>query len=293
MDENPEEKGLLARIPAPRAVRTLGRVGKIGARKMGARVQKAGQKIAKRLAHEMIQPEQITAIQGALARFAQWGMERGFALDPNAALFFEFLDWLDAEYGREAVMTRLMLSPMFQDPAFLEAITRAAALLSPLAPPQASETWGADEIERLKDRAGQRLLELLVSLTELATDSPAPASGSVAARQDYIAAAPIPEHFRALATMATGEGLNPAKPATSSRATSALREISQRLDRSGSSQHGLTRFVPGLGDAHLHFLVFSTTFVMQSYLLRHLVESLPEMAARLRELEPHDLPPQR
>ncbi|RDV39279.1 hypothetical protein DV096_01510 [Bradymonadaceae bacterium TMQ3] len=292
MDETPEEKGLLARIPAPRAVRTLGRVGKMGARKMGARVQKAGQKIAKRLAHEMIQPEQITAIQGALARFAQWGMERGFALDPNAALFFEFLDWVDAEYGREAVMTRLMLSPMFQDPAFLEAITRAAALLSPFAPPS-SETWGVDEVERLKDRAGQRLLELLVSLTELATETPAPASGTVASRQDYIADAPIPERFRVLATMAVGEGLDPAKPAPATRASSALRDLSQRLDRSGKGQHSLTRFVPGLGDAHLHFLVFSTTFVMQSYLLRHLVESLPEMAARLRELEPHDLPPQR
>ncbi|TXD37595.1 hypothetical protein FRC98_07855 [Lujinxingia vulgaris] len=293
MDDNSQDRGLLTRIPAPRAVRTLGRVGKIGARKMGARVQKAGQKIAKRLAHEMIQPEQITAIQGALARFAQWGMERGFALDPNAALFFEYLDWLDAREGREAVMTRLMLSPMFQDPAFLEAITRAAALLSPFAPPQASETWGMDEVERLKDRAGQRLLELLVSLTELTTDEPAPASGTVAARQDYIAHAEIPERFRTLAKMALGEQLDAAKPSATHRASSTLRDLSQRLDRSGERQRSLTRFVPGLGDAHLHFLVFSTTFVMQSYLLRHLVESLPEMAARLRELEPHDLPPQR
>lgn len=293
MDDAPHDKGLLARIPAPRAVRTLGKVGKLGAKKVGARVQKASQKLARRVAHEMMQPEQIATIQGALARFAQWGMERGFALDPNAALFFEFLDWLDNRNGREVVMSRLMLSPMFQDPAFLEAIAQAAALLSPFAPPQATERWGTDEVERLKDRAGQRLLELLVSLVELDTEHPAADTGSLIARTAYIANAEIPERFKALALMATGERLEPPASSATTRATSTLRGLSERLGASSERQQGLTRFVPGVGDPHLHFLVYSTTFVMQSYLLRHLVESLPEMAARLRELQPHDLDPPR
>ncbi|RAL23544.1 hypothetical protein DL240_05125 [Lujinxingia litoralis] len=293
MEDNSSDKGLLTRISPPLAVRTLGRVGKRGVLKVGRRVQQAGQQLARRVAHELIQPEQIVALQSVLASVAQWGMERGFKLDPNAGLFFEFLDWLDQEQGRDQVMQRLMISPMFQDPAFLEALSQAAAALSPFMPTETRGVWGSAELEHFKQRGGDKLLDLLVTLVALHQDTPPPTEASAPRRQSFVEDSTIPERFKVLAQMALGDALEPPGEAAATKAIGTLRALRGRLAGPTEPQAPLTRFVPGVGDPHLHFLVYSTTFVMQSYLLRHLVESLPEMAARLRELHPHDTDPQR
>lgn len=220
-------------------------------------------------------PDAVESMQMALATMASWTIKQGFRADPNAELLFEFVSWLEERHGRARISMILVTSDFLQDSSFLEGLAQLSRLVSPLPLPQQDASWSPEEISRFKDQGGRRLLALLVKLVALEHPEPPP-PGPEEAHLRYFQAAPIPERFHRLGPMSQGLHLTPRRP-TASRVT---RAVTSRL-RPDAPGTDLIPYSPPRQDSLLHFLVFSTTFFLQSYLLRSLVEALPSIADEL------------
>lgn len=220
----------------------------------------------------------VETLQSSLATVANWSIQRGFDADPNAELLFEFVDWLEDRHGRRRVSTILLRSPMLRDPEFLDALAHLSEAFQPGATVSDDRRLSQRRLEAFKRRAGDRLLEVLVELAALETDSPPP-SGSAQKRICYFEDAPLPPRFEPLAVMTRGERL--AERQMPHRKLQQLKGIWNRLRPTQSSNSALAKYIPGLDDEQLHFLVFSTTFFLHSYLVRNLIEALPDYADEL------------
>lgn len=229
-------------------------------------------------------PRRVEKLQRLLANIAGWTLQRGFRNDPNARLLFEFVDWLEERHGRQTVSVIIIRSPLLRDPEFLDALAYLSAELTPWSP-EVGGKWDQRRIERFKRRAGQRLTDLLVELASLEAEQPPP-ENAPERKLEYFRQAPIPDRFHRLAAMTRGDQLAERRRPLPSDWAAKL------ADSFGSSKPGetdLAPWIPGRGDKTLHFLVFSTTLFVQSYLVRNLIESLPAMADRLQRRLRDDL----
>ena len=224
-------------------------------------------------------PQHVESLQRSLANIAGWTLRRGFDADPNAELLFEFVDWLEQRHSRQAITTIILRSSLLRDTAFLDALAHLSQAINPFDEAVSHSPWSAEAVDRFKLQAGERLLDLLVELVALECDGDPPDDG-MQPKVDYFEEAPIPVRFIRLAGMTRGHHL--IKRRSPSRSPGIVISLIDRLRSSRPAPSGLTKFVPGLGDETLHFLVFSTTFFLQSYLLRNLIEALPDIADELR-----------
>ncbi len=246
-----------------------------------SRVDDAAALLQEQVLDFLSSPEQVKALQITLANIADWTLRRGFRFDPNAELLFDFVNWLEQRHGRRRLTQLLFRSPIFRDPLLLEALAHLSELLTPFSTPDDSRPrWDAERLEQFKTRTGDRLLGLLVELAALEADEPL-RSESRDDRLAYFESAPIPPRFTRLAAMTQGRLLMTRE--TPSGSGRGIRKIIDRLRPSSSTPSDLVRFIPGAGDETLHFLVFSTTFFLQSYLLRNLIEALPDIAAEVQD----------
>ncbi len=262
---------------------TLGRLRRLASRgksrlatALESQLEDIGESVRDQLLELLSSRQQMERVQQALVTVSGWAMERGFRADPNAELLFDFVDWLEDRHGRDRIALLLVQSPLLQDPAFLEALAHLSQTLTPWKSDQVDRKWTADRLNSFKNKAGRRLLDLLVELAALEREQPPPAGAE--ARIAYFESAPIPLRFTRLAAMTRGEKL--LRRPTKGRVQLAQRALS-RLAPDRREPTGLIRFVPGVGDEALHFLIFSTSFFLQSYLLRNLIEALPELAEDL------------
>ncbi len=257
-----------------------------GGRRLTGLIRRTADLAGDELRHRLIQlletPEHVETLQAALATVANWALSQGFRADPNAHLLFDFVTWLEERHGRARITTLLVTSDLLRDPAFLEGLSQVSRTLSPL-PLPAHQPWSPDEMRAFKERGGRRMMALLVQLAALESDEPPPAAGQ-ADRIAYFESAPIPRRFRRLARMTHGERLLERRV---SRRRRALRRLKARVPEAPTD---LVPYQPGRADETLHFLVFSTTFFLQSYLLRGLVESLPTIADELATTLDPDAP---
>ncbi len=288
MNDRDDSNNLPTSIGLPR--RAVGRLGRIalggGRRIKDALRSRAGDfedLLREQLLDLLSTPERVETLQRSLATIGGWAMRRGFHADPNAELLFHFVDWLEERHGRQKISAIVFRSSLVRDPAFVEAIAHLATALGPASLRDEGPGWDLDRIEGFKDRAGDRLLDFLVQLAALEADEPPP-QGSTLARIDYFESVPIPKRFQRLARMTRGDDLLE-KQHTPSRRQKLLEGITDRLrpDSEDDSSAALARFIPGVGDETLHFLVFSTTFFLQSYLLRGIVDALPDLASEVTE----------
>lgn len=278
-------------LPAPirlprRAVGRLRRIARGGGRRLADALRSRADDVEELLRAQLLDflstPENVETLQRSLATIGGWAIDRGFHADPNAELLFHFTDWLEERHDRATIAAIVFRSELVRDPTFVEAIAHLATALGPAARHTDGPGWDLDRIERFKERAGDRLLDFLVQLAALEADTPPP-QRSADARIDYFESAPIPQRFQRLARMTRGDDLIEKTPP--SRRHKLLARITDRLRPDTDDDHStaLARFIPGTGDETLHFLVFSTTFFLQSYLLRGLIDALPELADDLTE----------
>ena len=293
-DRDPDETRTFAAVDEKRSLvervrRIGGQSGKRLAGAIGRRLDRIADATRQQMMELLDSPEQIQSLQKILATVANWSLRRGFRADPNAELLFEFVDWLDGRHRRATIMALLLQSELYRDPALIEALVQLSRQLAPW-PGQISpdEVWDAPDIERFKRQCGTRLLDLLVELAALEA-SERPEDNSTPGRIDYFESAPIPRRFRRLAAMTQGRLL-----ITRDTAPGERKLFGRLIDRIRPETDGkegqLTPFIPGVGDQTLYFLVLSTTFFLQGYLLRNLIEALPDLASALHdELEGEDL----
>ncbi len=262
------------------SVRQLARRGKKELRRiLRIGIQELNDQLLEQALDLLSSPEHVEALQHSLANIAGWTLRRGFKSDPNAELLFEFVDWLEQRHPRQTITAIILRSPMLRDTAFLDALAHLSQSINPFDASTTTSKWSVENLARFKVRAGNRLLDLLVELAALECDAPPP-DGPPKDKIDYFEQSPIPVRFLRLAGMTRGHQL--LTPQSPSRRRRLLKSITDRLRPWRSSDSAIAKFVPGLGDETLHFLVFSTTFFLQSYLLRNLIEALPDIAADLR-----------
>lgn len=295
--------------------RSLAALGKAQAGKLQTAVEKrlvnAVQLGTDTLLEQLTNPKNAMFLQEQLARVAQLGFTVGFRLDPNAAKLYNFVQWMEDRHGRERVMTLVFSQNLLADGRMLELLASYAAILSsPAAFRGESPEWKNDEIEHFKEQAGDTLLNLLCELAALEYEQPF-TSQSTADKVLYFESAPIPEEFQDLAAMATGTRPDAivmpgqsSDDSTSSRTQrpSRLRKLAKSVventqkalgNHTEEIEHkktGLARFIPGLHDPTFHFLVFSYTFFLETFMLRNLIENLPEILENLAPLARRDEP---
>ena len=268
----------------PTAIARVRQIAHRGRRKVAhslrSRLESVGEKVSAQLVDLMASPRQVEALQKSLVRITGWTLRRGFQADPNAELLFEFIEWLEKRHSREKITTILLHSQWLRDPAFVDALVHLSRLLSPFET-DIEEQWSESRLEAFKTRAGRRLLELLVDLAALEQDVAPSPSSTVTEQIAFFRSPPIPDHFHRLADMTQGRHLL-TRTRTSERRKLA-KKVARRLGVLRPNDSNLIPFIPGIGDETLHFLVFSTTFFLQSYLVRNLVEALPELADEFSE----------
>ena len=281
-DQDTDNSTSLARRLADGTVGRLRQLARRGRRRVSGVMQSRLDELSDALRDHLLEllrsREHVEALQQALATVSTWAMHRGFRADPNAELLFEFVNWLEDRHGRQKITFLLLRSPMIGDPAFVEALIHLSKLLAPWSPSQDDSAWDHSRLERFKARAGRRLLDLLVELAALECDSPPPSDTEE--RIAYFRNAPIPIRFQRLAAMTQGDHL---MQRSQSRRLDWVQHTVNRLAPDHRRQSALAPIIPGIGDDGLHFLVFSTTFFLQTYLLRNLIETLPDLAAHLDE----------
>ncbi|MBA2661818.1 MAG: hypothetical protein H0U74_05950 [Bradymonadaceae bacterium] len=233
-------------------------------------------------------PKNAVVLQEQLARLAQLGFEFGFRLDPNAAKLYGFVNWIEARHGRQPVMALVLSQNLLTDGRLLHLLFGYATFLSsPGRLAGQSPGWESAEIEDFKREAGRTLLTLLAELAALETGQPTP-SESTERMVAFFEAAPIPEEFKALAGMAAGTRPDDivmpgqARQRDAKGLSSRLRKL--RASITENTRSGLARYVPGVNDPTFHFIVFSYTFFLETFLLRNLIENLPQMLEGLGPL---------
>lgn len=281
MDDDDRDNQPPAASTAIARVRHLARRG--GRRLRGAlreRVDEVTDRLRQRVVRLLGSPQQVRSLQKVLANMANWTLRRGFRADPNAELLFEFVDWLDDRHDRRRITSILLHSPLLRDPALIDALAHLSDIVTPWETPASDSHWDVSRLERFKRRTGDRLLSVLVELAALEHDTDPPA-GNVDERIAYFEQAPIPERFGRLAAMTQGRLLMTRR--LPSRRLQTAKGLVDRLRPHRAERSAMVPFLPGTGDERLQFLVLSTTFFIQSYLLRNLIEALPEIAAELHE----------
>lgn len=253
---------------------------------------------ARELLLELAEPENARRLQRGLAGVAQAAMRAGFGSDPPARLLFDFVDTLEERHTRETILQVVVEHAVNYEGDLIEMLLAAG--------PGAA---ASRDMAQLQERAGERLLTLLCSLAALERDQPAPTDRE--AQILYFEAAPIEERFKPLARMAAGDERAFARhcaaaddDAQSTEQASRLRGLVRRLTdltmpdsdhrrdapvgTSGTGEanpSALARFLPSLNDPVLRFLTMSYLFFLQSYLLRAMIEGLPEALQMAAELE--------
>lgn len=300
-DEN-DSNNLLMRVR--RAVTSTGQRVENAPSKLLARVRKS---VDERLAPaieakareallKLAEPENARQLQRALAGLAQTAMRAGFRSDPPAKLLFDFVDALEKRHTREQTLHVVIEHAVTYESDLLEILLSAG--------PGGAAPRG---LEHLRERAGERLLTLLCSLVALDRDQAPPTDQQ--AQIQYFEQAPIDERFKPLARMAAGEesafasGHTQPDDAEPEERSSPLKGLVRRLtgqiksdpaqsnpdenkaDRREPKTSALARFVPSLNDPATRFLTMSYLFFLQSYLLRAMIEGLPEALEMAADLE--------
>lgn len=243
-------------------------------------IEQLGQRVTEELTQLLSSPRQVERIQSVLVNLANWSMQKGFRSDPNAELLFEFVDWLEDRHPRQKVTAILMRSPVLLDPEFLEALAHLARAANPWVDDPADEPrWDQQRLRTFKKRAGNRLLGLLVELAALEHEQPPPSSEGAEQKIEYFESAPIPVRFQRLGAMTQGDKLMQRRSSPSP--PKLIQKLTRRLPGANRRDNELRRWIPGLGDDTLYFLVFSTGFFFQSYLLRNMIEAFPQLADEL------------
>lgn len=275
-DENNSPRSMLATIKG------AARSGSYRlARLLSPSLESARHRIQQSLGDFLTDPATVGAVQQNLARFANLSFRFGFRVDPNAELLFRFADWSEERHGRARVMQILLQSPLIQDPTFVDAMVYLSQIIVPWVDDEAP-AFTQSQLDDFKAGASQKLLFLLTELAALEQDE-RPPSQDIDALVDYFENAPLPAEFKGLARMALGQGLLKREDPAPVRWTKGLSKRLGLLSSQEDQERGLRPFIPGLGDETLEFLVLSTTFFIQTYLLRHLVESLPELAQEIAD----------
>lgn len=270
-DDAPEEMGLpdLIRDPAQpgdepegglrRRDRAAALVRRASRRIDDARDTRAGRWLearARDAADYALRRESLETLQTTLMTVANFGLAQTRRADPDAALLFDFLEWLELKHGREQVArTFADKTPVLSQP-WLD-------LLQSMARPW--ESSGSTVLQRNLAEVRDRAAELLGELAGL--EHPDPPPRRAAEIVDYFDDEWIPERFRRLALRVEGravtdDGDRPAPPATTS---------------------ALARFVPTLADPGVAFLVTSLLAVSNAYLGREVLERFPDMIDILRD----------
>ncbi len=263
-----------SQLPSPRDLtrRAAGRAAR--ALRQGATA--VGRRIKDRAVDHLRDPSAVEHLQGHLVTLTNWSLNRAFRYDPNARLLFEFVDWHDQRHGRDTTASILLASPLVEDAQFLRSLFQMADWLDPRVAAHRAGV-GPGELDRFKETTGNYLLRLLTDLAALHhPDSPDEAM-TVDDHLDYLEEAHIPDRFKTLGPMTQGRFLR--DPPTSS---SPIGRLLQSLTTSPASQSLIPRN-PVLHDKTLQFLVFSTALVIQSYLVRHIIETLPDLADELAD----------
>jgi hypothetical protein len=224
---------------------------------------------------KLAEPENAQKLQQTLAGFAQFAMKSGFRSDPNAALLFDFVDQLEKRHSRQQVLEVVVQHAMVYEQDLLAMLTEAIQSGRDI-----SSLGGASRFDAFRDRASTRLLTLLCSLASLDAERPPPNShhdrpGDNLADDEkvaYFEQAPIDARFKPLARMAAGQ-------------RDAFDHARGSKKGARSKTTALARFMPSLNDPATRFLTTSYLFFMQSYLVRAMIEELPEMLAMVRDLD--------
>lgn len=241
---------------------------------------------------KLAEPENARRLQDTLAGVAQFAMRSGFRADPNARLLFDFVDELEQAHGRPAVLEVVVA----------HAVTYEADLMAMLVEAvQEGRPAGVDGVDfaGMRDRAGTKLLTLLCSLASLEADEAPPLSQAAPDKVAYFEAAPIDERFKPLARMACGDksALRRSQPRQDDSVDKPglLRRALARFGGDGGEDGGgedeppktraLARLMPSLADPAMRFLTTSYLFFVQSYLLRAMIEELPEMLGAIAEID--------
>ncbi len=301
-DEN-DSNNLLMRVR--RAVTSTGQRVEKAPSKLLARVRKtfdetlapAIEAKAREAMLKLAEPENARQLQRALAGLAQTAMRAGFRSDPPARLLFDFVDALEKRHTREQTLHVVIEHAVTYESDLLEMLLSAG--------PGGGAPGG---LEHLRERASDRLLTLLCSLVALDREDAPPTDQQ--AQILYFEQAPIDERFKPLARMAAGDESafasreakadDDAEPGEqNSRLKGLVRRLTgqaksdlaqsnsdeKKTDGTYSKTSALARFVPSLNDPVTRFLTMSYLFFLQSYLLRAMIEGLPEALEMAAELE--------
>ncbi len=293
------------------AARGISKAGEIQ-QSVEKRLTRALQSGANTLVEQLTNPKNAVFLQDQLVKIAQLGFTFGFKIDPNAEKLYNFVQWVEERHGREPVMALVLSQNLLADGRMVQLLTAYATFLSsPAALSGKAPDWKTDEIEQFKEQAGYTLLTMLCELAALEHDLPLP-DGTTSEKIEFFESAPIPEEFKILAAMAAGRrpdaiimpGQKPKTDPTDPERTSRLNRLAQSI--LGSTQKilgtpgttedvdakptGLARFIPGLNDPTFHFIVFSYTFFLETFMLRNLIENLPEILGGIAPLAQNNDP---
>lgn len=292
------------------AARGISKAGEIQ-QSVEKRLAKALQSGANTLVEQLTNPKNAVFLQDQLVKIAQLGFTFGFKIDPNAKKLYNFVQWIEERHGREPVMAVVLSQNLLADGRMIQLLTSYASFLSsPAALSGKAPDWKTDEIEQFKEQAGNTLLNMLCELAAL--EHPHPLPNSTSQKIDFFESAPIPQEFQVLAAMAAGQRpdaiIMPGqkKPTNSadsqrssrlSRLTQTILDSTQKIigspDTPDEKPTGLARFIPGLHDPTFHFIVFSYTFFLETFMLRNLIENLPEILEGLAPLAQQNTSSQR
>lgn len=278
------------RARAGRLLRRAGSLGLSALEATGHRVKESAQAhLLPRIedaSRWLMDPEHLEQAQHGLAQLASWGMRMGFEHDPRAGLLFEFVDWIEQEHGRAAVVMCLTQHNPVGDGTLLDLIQTRYM------------TWPKlDEkiYQRKLEATSRTFLSLLNALAQVEDRQPQPTLRTTEALiERFISSPSIPERFYPLAHMAAGDlrvlheygqQAEAAKPSLAKRALSNLSNLRAKKDANQasapspatSSRTELTTHRPFQADPHFQFVVNSYTFFMHTYMTRAIIEQLPNL----------------
>ncbi len=240
----------------------------------------AVEEAARKMLLKLAEPENAQKLQEALAGVAGFAMRSGFQSDHKARLLFDFVDELEKRHSREEVMQIVVQHAIVYEQdllvTLLDSVQRGSTLNS----------MSAERFEAFRERASTKLLALLCSLVSLESDERAPSAR--AAQIAFFEEATPEERFRPLARMAAGEpdAFESLEDKPERDAKKRAGWLRRALDRVSSEETtALAKLMPSLADPATRFLTTSYLFFMQSYLVRAMIEELPEILAMVRDLE--------
>lgn len=201
-----------------------------------------------------LRPESARALQSVMVTAANFGLEQTKRIDPDAALLFEFLDWLEVKHGRDVVARTFADHTPVLRPSWLELVAAVAN------PTQRGNAMRNLEVVRA---------DVVVLLGELASlEHPDVPPDTASELVDYFESDWIPARFVPLAERLAGQP----------RETTAT---SGSESKPGTSS-AIARFLPTLADPTVGFVVSSLLAVSNAYLGREVIERFPEMIELMR-----------